>query len=34
VSLSSEEAFPTVAEALTAAAWKLLEMPERIKSLE
>lgn len=30
VSISSAEAFPTIPEAITAAAIKLLEMPERI----
>ena len=30
VSISSEETYPTIAEALTAAAIKLLDMPERL----
>ena len=34
VAVSSAEAFPTKAEAITAAALKLLEMPERLDSLD
>jgi hypothetical protein len=33
VSISSAEAFPTIAEAITAAAVKLLAMPERIEAI-
>lgn len=33
VSLSSAETYPTIPEAITAAALKLLEMPERIEAL-
>ena len=33
VSLSSAETYPTVPEAITAAALKLLDMPERIEAL-
>ena len=33
VSVSSAESYPTIAEAITAAALKLLEMPERIEAL-
>jgi hypothetical protein len=34
VSISSAEAYPTIAEAMTAAAMKLLDMPERLESLD
>ena len=34
VSVSSAEAYPSVAEAITAAALKLLGMPERLESLD
>lgn len=33
VSISSAESFPTIAEAITVAALKLLETPERIAAL-
>jgi len=33
VSISSEETYPTIAEAITAAAVKLLDMPERLATL-
>lgn len=33
-SISSAEAFPTIPEAITAAALKLLEMPERIEEID
>jgi hypothetical protein len=33
VSISSAETYPTVAEAITAAALKVLEMPERLETL-
>ncbi len=33
VSISSAEAFPTIPEAIRAAALKLLDMPERIEAL-
>lgn len=33
VALSSAETFPTIPQAITAAALKLLEMPERIEAL-
>lgn len=33
VSISSAEAYPTIPEAVTAAALKLLDMPERIDAL-
>jgi hypothetical protein len=33
VSVSSAEAYPTISEAITAAALKLLDMPERIEAL-
>lgn len=33
VSISSAEAFPTIPEAISAAALKLLDMPERIEAL-
>lgn len=34
VSVSSEETYPTIAEAITAAAIKLLNMPERLATLD
>jgi hypothetical protein len=34
VSISSTETYPTVAEAMTAAALKLLDMPERLEALD
>ncbi|OCX33131.1 hypothetical protein QU42_00230 [Bradyrhizobium sp. UASWS1016] len=34
VSMSSEETYPTIAEAITAAAIKLLDMPERLAALD
>lgn len=34
VSISSEETYPTIAEAITAAATKLLDMPERLAALD
>lgn len=34
VSISSEETYPTIAEAITAAAIKLLDMPERLATLD
>lgn len=34
VSISSAESYPSVGEALTAAALKVLEMPERLEALE
>lgn len=34
VSMSSEETYPTIAEAVTAAAIKLLAMPERLATLD
>lgn len=34
VSISSEETYPTIAEAITAAAMKLLSMPERLATLD
>ena len=34
VSVSSEETYPTIAEAITAAAIKLLDMPERLANLK
>lgn len=34
VSISSAETYPTIAEAITAAAQKLLSMPDRIIELE
>jgi hypothetical protein len=33
VTISSAETYPTVAEAITAAALKVLEMPERLEAL-
>ena len=33
VSMSSAETYPSIAEAMTAAAMKLLDMPERIEAL-
>ncbi len=34
VSISSAETYPTIAEAMTAAALKLLDMPERLETLD
>ena len=34
VSISSEEAYPTIAEAITAPAIKLLDMPQRLATLD
>ena len=34
VSISSAETYPTIAEAMTAAALKLLDMPERLAALD
>ena len=34
VSMSSAETYPTIAEAMTAAALKLLDMPERLQALD
>jgi hypothetical protein len=34
VSISSADAYPSAAEAITAAALKVLEMPERLEALE
>lgn len=34
VSMSSAETYPSIAEAMTAAAMKLLDMPERLKALD
>ncbi len=34
VSISSEETYPTIAEAITASAMKLLAMPERLATLD
>lgn len=34
VSISSAEAFPTKSEAISAAACKLLDMPERLEDLD
>ena len=34
VSVSSEETYPTIAEALAAAAIKLLDMPERLATFD
>ena len=34
VSMSSAETYPTIAEALTAAALKMLDMPERLEALD
>lgn len=34
VSISSAETYPTIAEALTAAALKLLDMPERLAAMD
>lgn len=34
VSISSAETYPTIAEAITAAALKLLEMPDRLEALD
>jgi hypothetical protein len=32
--MSSAETYPTIAEAMTAAALKLLDMPERLEALD
>ena len=34
VSISSAETYPTIAEAISAAANKMLEMPERLEEIE
>lgn len=34
VSMSSAETYPTIAEAITAAAIKLLDMPERLEAMD
>lgn len=34
VSISSQETYPTIAEAITAAATKLLDMTERLDALD
>jgi hypothetical protein len=34
VSISSEETYPTIAKAITAAAMKLLDLPERLAALD
>ena len=34
VSMSSAETYPSIAEAMTAAAMKLLNMPERLEALD
>ena len=34
VSISSAETYPTIAEAMIAAATKLLDMPERLEALD
>lgn len=34
ISISSQETYPTIAEALTGAARKLLDMPERLAALD
>ena len=34
VSISSAETYPSIAEATTAAAMKLLDMPERLEALD
>jgi hypothetical protein len=34
VSISSAETYPTIAEAMTAAALKLLDMPQRLEALD
>ncbi|MBR1040740.1 hypothetical protein JQ593_17345 [Bradyrhizobium viridifuturi] len=34
VSMSSAETYPTIAEAMAAAARKVLEMPERLEALD
>jgi hypothetical protein len=34
VSISSAEIYPTIAEAMTAAAIKLLDMPQRLEALD
>ena len=34
ISISSAETYPSIAEAVTAAAMKLLDMPERLEALD
>lgn len=34
VSMSSAETYPSIAEAITAAAMKMLDMPERLEALD
>ncbi|WP_060979548.1 MULTISPECIES: hypothetical protein [Pseudomonadota] len=34
VSISSEETYPTMAEAISAAAIKMLDMPERLEAMD
>ena len=34
VSISSAESYPTITEAIAAAAMKLIEMPERLEALD
>jgi hypothetical protein len=34
VSISSAETYPTIAEAMTVAALKLLDMPQRLEALD
>ena len=34
VSTSSAETYPTIAEAITAAAMKMLDMPERLEAMD
>jgi hypothetical protein len=34
ISISSAETYPSIAEAMTAAAMKLLNMPERLEALD
>lgn len=34
VSMSSAETYPSIAEAMTAAAMKLLDMPERLEAID
>lgn len=34
ISISSAETYPSIAEAMTAAAMKLLDMPERLEALD
>ena len=33
VSINSAETYPSIAEAVAAAAWKLLDMPDRLEAL-